>query len=117
MRPFEDELRGLVGEWLRKADLDMAVAARLADDADDFRDSIAFHSRQAAEKYLKALLVRRQIEFPKTHDIERLPHMLRDVEPETAEGLMDVKWLTLSALISDTREISPRQSLAMRLTR
>jgi HEPN domain-containing protein len=43
---------------------------------------------------LKALLVRRQIEFPKTHDLERLLHMLREVEPEIAEGLMDVKWLT-----------------------
>jgi HEPN domain-containing protein len=27
---------------------------------------------QAVEKYLKALLVQRQIEFPKTHDIAKL---------------------------------------------
>jgi len=28
-----------------------------------------FHSQQCAEKYLKAILVSRDIEFPKTHDL------------------------------------------------
>ena len=37
-----------------------------------FREIIAFHCQQAVEKYLKALLVRRQVEFPKTHDIAKL---------------------------------------------
>jgi hypothetical protein len=36
MKPFEEELRGLVEEWLRKADLDLAVAARLAGDGGGF---------------------------------------------------------------------------------
>jgi HEPN domain-containing protein len=94
MRPSEDELRLLVVDWAKKAELDLAVAGRLAGEADRFRDAVAFHSQQAAEKYLKALLVRHQVEFPKTHDIEKLLELLRPVEPQVFEMLLDAKWLT-----------------------
>lgn len=33
---------------------------------------MAFHAQQCAEKYLKALLVFRGVDFPKIHDVERL---------------------------------------------
>ena len=36
---------------------------------------------QKAEKYLKALLVRRAIAFPKTHDLIQLETLLAPVEP------------------------------------
>jgi hypothetical protein len=39
-------------------------------------------------------LVRHQVEFRKTHDIERLLYILRGVEPSIAEGLAGAKWLT-----------------------
>jgi HEPN domain-containing protein len=32
-------------------------------------DTVCFHCQQCAEKYLKALLIFRGIEFPKTHDV------------------------------------------------
>jgi HEPN domain-containing protein len=64
-----------VRDWLRKADLDCDVAARLASEGDRF-------------------LVRHQVEFRKTHDIERLLQVLRGVEPSIAEGITDAKWLT-----------------------
>ena len=44
-----------------------------------------FHAQQCVEKYLKAFLVVEGIDFPKTHDIERLVSML----PESL-------WLKLS---------------------
>ena len=53
-----------------------------------------FHAQQAVEKYLKALLVRHQIEFPKTHDIEKLLRLLRTAHPELADSLLEAKWLT-----------------------
>jgi HEPN domain/Nucleotidyltransferase domain len=62
------ELRDLVRDWLRKADLDWDVAARLVSEGDRFRDIVAFHCQQAVEKYVKAILVRHQVEFRKTHD-------------------------------------------------
>jgi HEPN domain-containing protein len=59
-----------------------------------FRDIVAFHAQQAAEKYLKALLTRHQIEFPKTHVIRRLLILLGPVEPLIAEELDDANWLS-----------------------
>jgi HEPN domain-containing protein len=94
MKSREGELRDLVRDWLRKAELDCDVAARLASEGDRFRDIVAFHCQQAVEKYVKSVLVRHQIEFRKTHDIERLLHILRGVEPSIADGLADARWLT-----------------------
>ena len=54
----------------QKADLDFKAAVRLSADA-EFREVVGFHAQQAVEKYLKALLTQRQIEFPKTHVIRR----------------------------------------------
>jgi HEPN domain-containing protein len=69
MKPPEDALRSLVRQWLEKAARDLDAAERLSTEGGRLREIVAFHCQQAAEKYLKALLVRNQIEFPKTHDI------------------------------------------------
>jgi HEPN domain-containing protein len=92
MKRPEDEIRQLVSEWLRKADLDLLTVDRLCSE-DPFRDVVAFHAQQAAEKYLKALLTRHQIEFPKTHELRRLLELLAGVEPQLAASLTDIKWL------------------------
>ena len=63
-------------------------------EGDRFWDIVAFHCQQAVEKYLKSILVRHQVEFRKTHDIERLLHILRAQQPSIAETLADTKWLT-----------------------
>ena len=60
---------------------------------DRFRDVVVFHSQQAAEKYLKAILTRHQIEFPKTHELRRLLELLRPADPELSEALIGLKWL------------------------
>jgi HEPN domain-containing protein len=38
--------------------------------------TIAFHYQQAAEKLLKALLAERNVDYPLTHDLERLLRLL-----------------------------------------
>jgi len=38
---------------------------------------IAFHAQQAVEKALKSVLVRRDMEFPKTHDLEELVELVK----------------------------------------
>jgi len=52
---------------------------------------IGFHCQQAAEKYLKALLTRRRVEFPKTHDIKMLSQLAGG---PVADSLSAAKWLT-----------------------
>jgi HEPN domain-containing protein len=93
MRQPEEEIRLLVGEWIKKADLDFRTAVRLSAEG-EFRDIVAFHAQQAAEKYLKGLLTRHQIEFPKTHVIRRLLILLEPVDPTMAEALDDANWLS-----------------------
>jgi HEPN domain-containing protein len=68
MRPPDQVARELAGEWLGKADVDLSAASVLLS-VGELYEVVAFHAQQAAEKALKALLVARQVEFTKTHDI------------------------------------------------
>lgn len=72
MRPPEDIKRGLVRDWIDKANEDLAVAQVLMNAKPRFLNAIGFHAQQAAEKYVKAFLVWKQIDFPKTHNIAAL---------------------------------------------
>jgi len=94
MKRPEAVLRDHVRQWLAKAEVDYRTAERLIADADPIRESIAFHCQQAVEKYLKALLVSVQVEFPKTHDLEELLDLLIPVRPRLAADLEDVKVLS-----------------------
>jgi HEPN domain-containing protein len=84
MKQPEVVLRDLVRQWFAKAELDYRAAERLVRDPEPLREIIAFHCQQAAEKYLKAVLVSLQIEFPKTHDLEELLELLAPVRPDAA---------------------------------
>jgi HEPN domain-containing protein len=56
MRPPEQVLRELVGQWIAKAELDYRAAVRLLRDPEPIREAVAFHCEQVVEKYLKAQL-------------------------------------------------------------
>ena len=45
-----------------------------------FRDIICYHAQQAVEKFLKAYLIWFDIEFPKTHVLENLIELLREMD-------------------------------------
>lgn len=94
MKPPELALRELVAQWIDKANNDFGAAEHLLGHGDRFREIVAFHCHQAAEKYLKALLVRRQVEFPKTHDIKKLLGLVATIDSELAKSLRDLDALT-----------------------
>jgi len=94
MRPPEQAIQRLALQWFAKANADFDVAVHLMLEGARFREIVCFHSQQAAEKYLKALLVRHQLEFPKTHDIKDLLDLLDTVHPAAAEALRDAEFLT-----------------------
>ena len=59
-----------IDQWLEKAEHDyktMEYILRFKDDS--VLDMACFHAQQCVEKYLKALLVADEIDFPKTHDL------------------------------------------------
>jgi len=94
MKPLEPARARIVGEWLRKAEADLAVAQRLLGDEDPFLNAVTFHSQQAAEKYLKALLTCWDIEFPKTHVLANLIGLVEARDVPLAESLLDAVVLT-----------------------
>jgi HEPN domain-containing protein len=94
MKQPEVVLRDLVRQWFAKAELDYRAAERLVRDPEPLREIIAFHCQQAAEKYLKALLVSLQIEFPKTHDLEELLELLAPVRSDVAATLEGIEVLS-----------------------
>jgi HEPN domain-containing protein len=94
MRPPDDVARRLSRDWLAKAEIDVQVSERLLRDGAEFAEAVAFHAQQAAEKSLKALLVARQVEFPKTHDLERLLELVARGDAPLASKLENAADLT-----------------------
>lgn len=56
-------------EWLRRARSNLARARAGRNLPDVLYEDLCFDAQQAAEKAVKALLVHRQVRFPKTHDL------------------------------------------------
>ena len=94
MKPPDVAIRSLVLQWIDRAARDLDAAEHLSRQPDRFQYIVAFHCQQAVEKYLKAVLVWRQVEFSKTHDIRRLLNAVAAPEPQLAEALGDADALT-----------------------
>jgi HEPN domain-containing protein len=74
-----DELALRAREWVVKAEHDLATARQALEIEEDRpSDTIAYLAQQCAEKYLKALLVSRGIDFPRTHDLTVLATIARE---------------------------------------
>ncbi|MGK5084429.1 HEPN domain-containing protein [Bdellovibrionota bacterium FG-1] len=64
------------GLFFRKAMEDELLLDKLIDDS-DIADSIwGFHAQQAAEKFIKSVLMEKSILFPKTHDLMLLHDLM-----------------------------------------
>jgi HEPN domain-containing protein/predicted nucleotidyltransferase len=67
-------MKDAVKEWIRQGDDELKTARYLFDGS--FYKSACFHSQQAIEKALKAVLLSKGWELEKTHSIERLAALL-----------------------------------------
>jgi len=94
MKSPEEVKREFVREWLGKPTGDLAAARHLLSGGSATLFGAAFHAQQAAEKFLKAMLVWHQVEFPKTHDIGRLVDLVQTVDPEVAASTREGATLT-----------------------
>lgn len=92
-----EAIRELVAAWMRRAQSDL-VLAEMTEDWRIAPEILAFHAQQAAEKALKALLVQRQVEFPRTHAIGMLLNLCRAAGYEGTETLADAVTLTRYAV-------------------
>jgi len=63
----------LVKAWIKKAENDLINAKHAINiKPEPPLDTVCFHAQQCAEKYLKAYLTCKNIEFEKTHDLGEL---------------------------------------------
>lgn len=74
----------VVREWIEKAENDLKNAAyTLKMDGECPTDTACFHAQQCVEKYLKAFLTFKGVDFPKTHDVGELLVLISEkVRPE-----------------------------------
>jgi len=94
MRTREQVKWDFVQQWLDKARKDLATGEiLLREDFEDYENA-GFHAQQAAEKFIKAFLVRHQIQFPKSHDIALLRQLVDRVDSRLAEKLATADALT-----------------------
>jgi len=82
----------VVDEWVKKAEEDYQFAASVLEDS-PFYTQICFHFHQAAEKFLKAFIVARDLEFQQIYDLLVLLKLCSAVEPGFSEIQDDCKFL------------------------
>ena len=61
-------------EWLNRARSNLALAKKLSPGV--YLEDLCFEAQQAAEKAIKAMLIRRGVDFPYVHDLTRLSSLL-----------------------------------------
>ena len=96
-------------EWMNHARSDLALAKNRIPDT--HLEHFCFHAQQAAEKAIKAVMIKRGIEFPYTHDLARLltlldesgesiPHAVRYAE-ELTHYAASTRYPTFDGTVSE----------------
>jgi|SRR5712692_1423929 len=97
--PPEESSVGTPQEWLRRAKSNLARAKQPKPDEAIWED-LCFDAQQAVEKALKAILVFRGADFPKTHNIRVLLTLLdsagQQVPPEFRKAIGLTTYATVS---------------------
>lgn len=91
--------------WLAYANSDLTLAA--ASIPGVMRENLCFHAQQAAEKSLKAVLIFRNIPFPKTHSIKLLIELLPDDMARPVELLAAVTLTEYATVFRYPGEVEP----------
>ncbi|MBM3268922.1 MAG: HEPN domain-containing protein [Candidatus Sericytochromatia bacterium] len=86
-------------EWLRSARSDLALASIALPD-EVMLEALSFHAQQAAEKALKAVLVKVGVAFPFTHDLAVLVGLVSETVEGWDAALDEVATLTDYAVLT-----------------
>ena len=101
----------VVRQWIEKADHDLGTAQVTYLYLPKYRDTIAFHCQQAAEKYLKGFLLFLDIPFSRQHSLNYLlgllsqkieiPDELFDTASELEDFAVDIRYPDTTVELSD----------------
>lgn len=114
MKPRDELQRDIVRQWIGKAEQDFAAAEILLGDATRLAPVIAFHAQQAVEKYLKAVLIRHQVHFPKTHELAQCWIWLLGANPNWPPSYITLPYSPRSGSKSGTRAMRRNSFLEKR---
>ena len=84
---------GTPEEWLNRARSNLAIAKQ-PKPAEVVWEDLCFDAQQAAEKAIKAVLVSKKIEFPKTHNIRALLNILHQSGLEIPDYILKARRLS-----------------------
>ncbi|MGD0003928.1 MAG: HEPN domain-containing protein [Anaerolineaceae bacterium] len=65
--------------WIERAEEDYLLAQSAIRRKSPLTYGATFHAQQCIEKYLKALLISRQVDFPRSHDLAALGYLCKQV--------------------------------------
>lgn len=85
--------------WIEHAEDDFSAAKALLQLKKPLISGSCFHAQQSAEKYLKALLLFKGLDFPKTHDLPTLNTLCNKAGIITGFDLQNLVDLTEYAVI------------------
>jgi hypothetical protein len=88
------DLQDLAARFAEKARSDEITLEKLAGDPDVPDDVIGFHTQQAVEKLLKAVLAYANVAPPRVHDLGQLLALLEDAGISPPESAADARTLT-----------------------
>ena len=91
---MKDDKLNVVRAWFKKAENDLINAEHTIKMDFPPTDTICFHAQQCAEKYLKGFLTFHEKDFPKTHSLEDLVLLCKDVAPNIESELADIEILS-----------------------
>ena len=83
--------------WFQYAESDLELAKLKSSNI--LFETLCFHIQQAVEKAMKALLISKSVEFPKTHNLKILIDLLPD-DLSVPEKILKSAWLTEYAVSS-----------------
>jgi HEPN domain-containing protein len=86
----DPKVSGSLEAWTERAEEDYLLALSAMRRKSPLTYGATFHAQQCIEKYLKALLISRQVPFPRTHDLAALGFLCQQagiILPIDDEGL------------------------------
>jgi HEPN domain-containing protein len=106
--------------WIERADEDYLLALSAIRRKVPLTYGATFHAQQCIEKYLKALLISRQIAFPRTHDLAALGYLCQQagiILPINDDGLELITTYAVETRYPGTKPTIDESKDAIRLAR
>jgi HEPN domain-containing protein len=92
-------------EWLNRAHSNLALAS--AQGQGIYLEDLCFNAQQAAEKAIKALLIKQGVEFPYIHDIAELLTLVESAGQQIPDPIRQAARLTRFAVFTRYPGLAP----------